>query len=45
MQFGTVRAYHKPWYAVLFDGEVDERKMRGRELAGLLLFEPADFRK
>jgi hypothetical protein len=44
MRFGTVQAYHKPWYAVLFDGEAEERKMRGRELAGLLLFEPADFR-
>jgi len=43
MRFGTVRAYCKPWYEVaLEDGTV--LKVRGRQLATVLIFAPADFR-
>lgn len=40
--FGTVVSFCRPWFEVRLDaGQI--LKMRGRELAGCLIFQPADF--
>ena len=42
MRFGTVRSFCKPWFEVVFD-DSETLKMRGKDLAAILIFVPADF--
>ena len=43
LRLGTVRAYHKPWYEVALDDGAT-LKLRGRDLASMLIFAPVDFK-